>query len=156
DVKARLAALAKQREKADASKLPPVSAMDITPIPSFLENHAQPTSVMPWTIHAKATTAGYAWKNLRLAFVSAFESDGRLFYLTTEHLVVPADRVRAARLAEFKGVQLAKPGENGPHLPMVWVRWRPARVFTLHDNTVTPTEEYLQFQAHWECAAKDV
>jgi hypothetical protein len=92
---------------------------------------------------------------MRLSILSAFEAEGRNFYLTTEHFIVPADRMRAARLADFKGVELAKEGAEGEHLPMVWVRWKPARLHRLENGHAVATEHMLPFQAHAAIALKD-
>jgi len=155
DVAAHLANVEALRKKADPAKLPPASALPLLPMPSFLENRALPPNVVGWGLPKGALTNGYAWNNLRVAVMSAFEVDGRAFYLTTEHLIVPADKMRAAKLAEFAGVELAAPGAEGPHLPMMWVRWKPAKVFEVDGAAVKETAETLQFQAHASIAPKE-
>jgi len=154
DVEAHLAAVEKARNKIEESKRPPLTAVPLGPIPSFLEDHKQAPNILPYHM-PNATRLGEAWRLMRLSILNAFEYEGRNFYLTTEHFIVPADRMRAARLAEFHGVQLAKEGEAGEHLPMVWVRWKPARLHKLENGHATPTEYTLPFQAHAEVAKKD-
>ncbi len=155
NLEAHLARVAALRAKTEPDKLPPVSALPISPIPSFLEGNAAAPNVLGGTIPKGAVTIGSAWNKMRLSLLSAFESEGRLFYLTTEHRVVPADRMRAARLADFRGVELAKEGEPGEHLPMLWVRWKPARVYRLDGGKVVETEHTLPFQAHASIAGKN-
>ncbi len=153
DVAAHLAQVDAARKKApDPTKLPPLSALPVLPMPSFLENGARPPNVVGWALPKGAVTNGYAWNNLRLAIMSAFEANGRTFYLTTEHLIVPADKARAARLADFAGVELAAADAPGAHLPMMWVRWRPAKIFLVDGKETT---DVLQFQAHASIAPKE-
>jgi len=155
DVEAHLAAVEKARSKMDQTKLPPVTAVPLGPIPSFLEDHKQAPNILAYHIPQGATRLGEAWKTMRLSLLSAFDYEGRNFYLTTEHFIIPADRMRAARLADFHGVQLAKEGEAGEHLPMVWVRWKPARLHRFENGHAVATEYTLPFQAHAEIAKKD-
>src|SRR5439155_13005645 len=124
----------------DPKKVPPATALPLAEIPDFLAAHATAPTIVEWPVGEKMLRAGYAWPNMRLSFLYAFESEGRAFYLTSEHFIIPADRVRAARLAEFTGVRLAKPGEPGEHLPMMWVRWKPAKVFRLEGDDAVETE----------------
>jgi lipoprotein-anchoring transpeptidase ErfK/SrfK len=155
DVAAHVKANEALRAKMDAAKLPPVTAMPLAKIPSFLESHTNAPSVGGWAIPKSAVSAGYAWSGMRMSFLTAFEFEGRNFYLTTENYVVPADRVRAARLADFKGVELAKPGEAGEHLPMIWSRWRPPKIWKLDGDKLTDTGETMAFQAHASIAPKE-
>jgi len=144
------------RAKMDPTKLPPVTAIPLAKIPSFLEGHVNAPSVVGWVIPKGAVSAGYAFSGMRMSFLTAFESEGRNFYLTTENYVVPADRIRAARLCEFKGVELAKPGEAGEHLPMIWSRWKPPKIWKLDtDDKLTETPDVLAFQAHASIAPKE-
>jgi hypothetical protein len=53
-----------------------------------------------------------------LAVVRAFEDDGRVWLLTTDGTLVPADRTRAYRPVPFRGVAL----EGSATLPIAWVR----------------------------------
>jgi hypothetical protein len=153
DLEAHLAAVAAARAKNDP-KLPPVSALPIGPMPSFLENGALVPNVLGGKLPAGVVIAE-SWKTMRLSMLSAFESEGRLFYFTSEHFVVPADRFRAARLADFHGVDLAKEGEPGEHLPMVWVRWKPVKLHKLENGHAVLTEQTMEFQAHAQIAPKE-
>ncbi|MGZ3423981.1 MAG: L,D-transpeptidase [Polyangiales bacterium] len=154
DLDAHLAAVAAARAKGDEAKLPPVSALPIGPIPSFLENGAMVPNVLGGKL-PNGIVIAESWKTMRLSMLSAFESEGRLFYFTSEHFVVPADRFRAARLADFHGVDLAKEGEAGEHLPMVWVRWKPVKLHKLENGHAVQTEQTLEFQAHAQIAPKE-
>jgi hypothetical protein len=156
DIEAKAKNVATMYAKMDPKKVPPATALPIADIPDFLANHAQAPTIIDWPLGNEVLSAGYAWPNMRLSFLHAFESDGRAFYLTSEHFIIPADRVRAARLAEFSGVKLAKPGEPGEHLPMMWVRWKPAKVYRLEGDDAVETEVTLPFQAHSSIAEKDV
>jgi len=155
DVEAHLAAVKKLREKTPPEKLPPETALPVGPIPAFLDSHAQAPNILGGTIPSGVVEIAQAWKMMRLSLLSAFESDGRTFYLTTEHFIVPADRMRAARLADFHGVDLAAAGAAGEHLPLVWVRWKPARLHLLENGKAIAKEHLLPFQAHAGIVGKE-
>lgn len=155
DVAAHLKNAEAMRAKMDPARLPPVTAMPLSKIPSFLEGHVNAPSIVGWAIPKAAVTAGYAWAGMRLSFLAAFESEGRNFYLTSEHFVVPADRVRAARLADFKGIELAKPGEPGEHLPMIWSRWKAPKIWKLESDKLVDSGELMAFQAHFCISSKE-
>ncbi|WP_050428534.1 L,D-transpeptidase family protein [Chondromyces crocatus] len=53
-----------------------------------------------------------------LAYAEAFEALGRVWLLTPDLMVVPADRVRAVKRSQFKGVTLGQ----GLELPLAWNR----------------------------------
>lgn len=53
-----------------------------------------------------------------LAFAKAFEAQGRVWLLTPDLMLVPADRVRAIRRSTFHGVETV----NGMDLPLAWNR----------------------------------
>ncbi len=57
-----------------------------------------------------------------LSFTRSFEAEGRTWLLSTDHTLVPADRVRPFRQSEFHGVALDR--EAGPRLPIAWFRQR--------------------------------
>ena len=160
DVAAWQKTMSDLRAKTPPEKLWPEIALPIGDMPSFLQNHAQAPAILPGLAANKSARGGYAMPSVRLAFVSAFESEGRPFYLTTEHVVVPADRVRAAKLSGFHGVELAPPGQAGEHLPMAWVRFpsdkMPARVYKLDGDVLTNTDVVLAYQSHSEIAESDV
>jgi hypothetical protein len=157
DVQQHMAAIAATHAKMSAARRPPPAALPVEEIPSFLADHAIGPNLVGLHLLPDAIVAGHAWPNMRLSFLSAFEADGRTFYLTSEQFVVPADRVRAAKLCDFHGVELAAPGEAGEHLPMLWVNWRPATLWRMDaDGRTRPTKESLPVQAHAEIQAKEV
>jgi hypothetical protein len=142
--------------KKDPAKQPPRTALPVEAIPDFLSHHEIAAPVVTWNIGSMAVEAGFAWHGMRLAFTRAFEVDGRPFYLTTEHYIVPADRFRAAKLAAFEGIHLAKPAEEGVHLPLVWVRWHPAHVYQFDGSSLVDTSIELPFQFHAQLLDKDL
>jgi lipoprotein-anchoring transpeptidase ErfK/SrfK len=151
-----------QYAKMPAEKRPPPTAMPIGPMPDFLQDGAQAPVIVPWLSGKRPLMGGYAIPDTRLAFVAAFDVEGRVFYLTTENLVVPADRFRAARLADFHGVELAKEGEPGEHLPMAWARvaapiWHIEPVEgKAGELKVTATSSQIPRQGHAEVVATSV
>jgi lipoprotein-anchoring transpeptidase ErfK/SrfK len=154
DLDAHLAAWAKARAATPPEKLPPESARPIAAIPELLAAHAPSPLLGGSELHG--LLASTAWSGMRLSLLSAFrvedEGTSRLFYLTSEHYLVPADRVRAARLADFHGVDLGAPGAAGEHLPIAWVRWKPARRYREVGGRMAAVEgdPGLPLQAHVE------
>ncbi|MCU0657548.1 MAG: L,D-transpeptidase [Polyangiaceae bacterium] len=53
-----------------------------------------------------------------LAYHAAFEAEGRVWLLSPDMTVVPADRVKPFRVTRFQGVKL----DEGRQLPMAWTR----------------------------------
>lgn len=53
-----------------------------------------------------------------VAYSKAFEAEGRVWLVTSDLMLVPADRVRAVRRSTFQGVDLG----NGMELPLAWNR----------------------------------
>jgi L,D-transpeptidase-like protein len=157
DVEAHIAAIAATHAKMSPAHRPPPSALPASEPPPFLADHAVGPNFVELHLLPDAVLAGRAWPGMRLSFLSAFEGEGRLWYLTSEGFVVPADRVRAARLCDFHGVELARPGETGEHLPLLWVNWRPAPVWRMSaEGRARPSGLSLAVQAHAEIAAKEV
>jgi hypothetical protein len=150
------------RAKTPPEKLAPEFAIPVEEMPDFLANHAQAPQILPWIVGSRNVKGGYALPSTRLAFVTHFEAEGRHWYLTSEQLVVPADRFKAARTADFHGVELAPAGEKGEHLPFVWVRMpsekQPAYVYRYEgdDTRPTKTDVVLDTQWHGEIAQKDL
>ena len=94
---------------------------------------------------------------MRVSLLTAFDVGGRPFYLTTEQFLVPADRVRAARLCDFHGVELAKPDEDGLHLPFVWVNWKPVPIYRRDEHgSLNVTKAVLGAQAHAQIAKDEM
>ena len=157
DLEAHLKQFAEQRKKGPPEKLPPLSALPIEPIPPFLDGHAQAPLLLPWAPKGRVLKGSYAIYLTRLAFLSAFESDGREFYLTTEGFIAPANRIKAYRLSDFHGVELAPPGEEGAHLPVVWSRHgNPIALFRADGDKPVQLTEKLALQHYAEVAEKPV
>jgi L,D-transpeptidase catalytic domain len=152
--------IAARREQTPPDKLTPEFALPLEEMPEHLRDRAMSPAILPWLVGVKNVKGGYALPNTRLAFLTMFESEGRNFYLTTEHLIVPADRFKAARTSDFRGVELAAATEPGEHLPMVWVRLPsdkfPAPVYALEGGALTKTDVVLAQQSHFAIATEDV
>ena len=86
DVGAWQKQLASMRAKSSAANAWPETALPITPMPSFLEGHARVPATMPGYQVSHATRVGFADAGVRLAFSTAFESDGRAFPVKTRYL----------------------------------------------------------------------
>lgn len=54
-----------------------------------------------------------------LSYTAAFEAEGRTWLLSTDHTIVPADRVRPFEPSTFRGVDLH---ESDTKLPIAWMR----------------------------------
>jgi len=69
------------------------------------------------------SNAALVWKRMpagsMLSYAKAFEMHGRVWLLTPETMVVPADRVSDMKRSVFKGVQF---GETDMRLPFAWNR----------------------------------
>jgi hypothetical protein len=147
NIEERRANLMKVRDKLSEAKKWPLMAMEPGPVPSFYANGAQaPRLNNDEKYGADAVAAGHAWPTMRPSLLYAFEHEGRAFYLTSELFAIPADRMRPAKLTDFKGIELA---DGGEHLPMVFVNWKPAPLFKLENGAVKPAPgETMDFQAH--------
>lgn len=73
-----------------------------------------------------------------LSYTTAFESGGRTWLLSSDHTVVPADRVRPFTPSTFRGVDLAK-GEA--KLPIAWARVKARPRWVKTDAGVEKTSE---------------
>jgi hypothetical protein len=94
----------------------PIAATD--PVPDFFaggERHVgggvRNTAKLVWRVVPNGSMVAYA---------KAFESGGRVWLLTPDLMLVPADRVRALRRSRFHGVHLG----DGVELPLAWNRTR--------------------------------
>jgi lipoprotein-anchoring transpeptidase ErfK/SrfK len=159
DVGAWQKQLASMRAKSAPANLWPETALPIAPMPSFLEGHVRAPATMPGYEVSRATRVGFADSGVRLAFSAAFESDGRAFYLTSENVVVPADRVKAASPSDFHGIELG--GPSGEKLPIVWARYSAdtkivASIYELTSDAATKTDASLPYHAHAAVLADDV
>ncbi len=137
---------------------PPEFAIEPTSMPSFLENGAAVPALLPGLEKHVALRAGFADGTRRLALLTAFKSGERAFYLTSEHLIVPADRVQPARPSEFAGTPLAAADKDGEHLPLAWVRFQKtaATVFSFDGTIATKTETTLAYHVRTSVLPKDV
>jgi hypothetical protein len=146
---------AELRAKTEPAKRNPELAMPLEEMPPFLRDHAQAPAVLPWLTTNKSVRGSWAQFATRLAFVSAFESDGRSFYLTTEHQIVPADRVRAAAVSPFHGFEVDPQGER---LPVVWSRIPSitAWIYKLEGDAVTKLDVAVPYQGHAGVAEAEV
>jgi lipoprotein-anchoring transpeptidase ErfK/SrfK len=159
DVGAWQKQLASMRAKSSPANAWPETALPLGPMPSFLEGHARVPATMPGYEVSRATRVGFADSGVRLAFSAAFESEGRAFYLTSESVVVPADRVKAASPSDFHGIELG--GTSGEKLPIVWARYSSdtkivASVYKLTSDGATKTDASLPYHAHAAIEADDV
>lgn len=86
------------------------------------------------------------WKKMpagsMLAYSRAFAMNGRVWLLTPDTMVVPADRVSAMRRSTFRGVHL---DESDVQLPLAWNRSKQPvpKLKLLGDGTFVPTGEAL-------------
>ena len=136
-------------------------ALPLGPSPPFLEGHAQAPVILPGFGPRNAPRANWAPRDTYLAFLAAFETEGRAYYLTTEEYVVPADRIEPALPSHFHGIELAAPGEPGVHLPLVWARFPPdakvqTHVYKLADGVLAPTAVSLPYQSYAPISAPSV
>ncbi len=92
----------------------PIPATD--PVPAMFEGHARKVSGGPRNPEA------LVWRVIpngsMLAYSKAFEADGRTWLVTSDLMLVPADRVRKIRRSTFKGVMVG----DGLELPLAWNR----------------------------------
>lgn len=83
------------------------------PVPAFLLGGGSPKEP-PYDLVEQTIPLG-----AMLSYSHVFESGGRTFLLSTDHTVVPADRVRPFKMSEFHGTPL---GKDGATLPIAWMR----------------------------------
>ncbi len=96
----------------------PIEAADA--VPDFLENGGS-AKESPYDLVERTLPHGSM-----LSYTRAFRAEGRTWLLSSDHTVVPADRVWPFRPSTFHGVDLAA-GEA--KLPLAWVRERPRPAF---------------------------
>ncbi len=82
------------------------------PVPSFLLNGGSPKEA-PYDLVEQTIPLG-----AMLSYSTAFEAEGRRWLLSSDHTVVPADRVRPFRPSTFHGVAL----DDKVSLPIAWMR----------------------------------
>ncbi len=106
-------------------------------------------------LSSRALTGGRVWPGMRLSFLTAFAHDDRGYFITTEHLVVPIERMRIAKLAAFAGVELTREGEAADHLPLIWPAWKPAHVFRLGERGAVSTDYEIAVQERASISANE-
>ncbi|MBW2455152.1 MAG: L,D-transpeptidase [Deltaproteobacteria bacterium] len=90
------------------------------PVPDFIRGH-EPITGSPWNpanpkVKIVPAGSGVAW-------AKAFRAAGRVWLLTPDLLLVPADRVFPYARSSFRGIEL-----KGDHkLPLAWVRGKQAK-----------------------------
>ncbi len=102
----------------------------------LLQNHdIAATDAVPWYFErgrrrvkgGTRSAANLVWKTIpngsMLAYNRAFEMHGRVWLVTSDLTLVPADRVQPMRRSKFKGVQLT----SEVKLPIAWNRYHDAR-----------------------------
>ena len=157
DIDGRIAASEAQRMKMSDKKRWPAVAMPLSEMPSFLADHAMSPNLVEQKLVPSALTAGNAWPDMRMSLLTSFDVEGRPFYLTTEQFLVPADRVRPARLCDFHGVELAAADQPGEHLPMAWVNWKPVPIFRRDERgSLISTKQTMAVQAHASIAKDEM
>jgi lipoprotein-anchoring transpeptidase ErfK/SrfK len=72
-----------------------------------------------------------------LAFHAAFEAQGRVWLLSPDMTVVPADRMKPFRVSTFRGVKL----EGDTKLPMGWSRHDPAQKYRKGADGIAASED---------------
>ncbi len=74
-----------------------------------------------------------------VAYARAFEMDGRVWLVTPDLMLVPADRMRPFKRSKFHGVRIG----DQVKLPLAWNRtWNPVQKYTKGDNDkMVPTGE---------------
>ncbi len=96
------------------------------PVPTFLLEGGSPKEA-PYDLVEQTIPLG-----AMLSYTKVFESQGRPFLLSTDHTIVPADRVRPFRPSSFKGTELA-PGAI--ELPIAWMRVSAKKKFFQRNDT---------------------
>jgi hypothetical protein len=158
NVAEHIAAMAKVRAKlSDKKRWPEQVFATPSEMPAELASHALSPAITDIKLASGAIVGGRGWPDWRMSFLTSFDVDGRVFYLTHEHFLVPFDRVRPAKPPyEFEGVELAAPDAPGVHLPIVWVNWHdvPLYIYDESKRALLPTTEVLPLQAYAEVKAQ--
>ncbi|MBX3183799.1 MAG: L,D-transpeptidase [Polyangiaceae bacterium] len=77
-----------------------------------------------------------------VSYGRAFHAAGRVWLVTPELALVPADRVRRYRPSAFRGVRLE--GPSAPKLPLGWARLTPRPLHRLEEGGLVPTGEVAE------------
>ncbi len=95
-------------------------------------------------------------KRLGISFVQTFKSpeNDRRWLLTTDLLLMPADRVRLVRGTSFHGVELGGTGPGALNLPIVFVKKEGAKRFRFEKKHMVESDEDLPWRAALEVTPK--
>ncbi len=85
-----------------------------------------------------------------VSYSRAFEADGRVWLVTPDLTVVPADRVRPYRPSTFQGVELGK-----LELPLAWARKQPRDLYRILAGEAEPSGEQLSPEAPIELSGEE-
>ncbi|MGZ3453900.1 MAG: L,D-transpeptidase [Polyangiales bacterium] len=86
-------------------------------------------------------------KRLGVSFIETFEYENRRWLVTTDLLLMPADRVRLVRGTSFHGYELGK-GQGKLELPIVMVRKEGAKRYTFDGKRMTEDGDLAWRSAH--------
>ena len=131
NVSAKTESLARLRRKLSERKRWPEPPLPNIGPPPVLANGGMIENLAGLKLGTHALVGARSWPGMRVSFLSSFAHEERAYFITTEHMIVPVDRMRVAKLAEFHGIELAEAGKEGAHLPIVWPAWKPARLWQL-------------------------
>jgi hypothetical protein len=112
------------------------------PMPSFYADHRDiPGSPwLPGRPKVRVIPAGSGF-----AYATSFEADGRVWLVTPDLFVIPADRAFPYKRSEFHGVELG----GDVTLPLLWVRGRSApKLARTGDGAFVATGESFPYHAH--------
>jgi len=84
-------------------------------------------------------------KRLGISFVETFVANDRRWLLTTDLLLMPADRVRLVRGTSFHGVELGE-GEGKLQLPIVFVKKEGAKKYTFEKKKMVAMDGELPWR----------
>ncbi len=129
NVSVKTESLARLRRKLSERKRWPEPPLPTNGPPAPLGSGGALENLAGIKLSKQALVAARSWPGMRISFLGIFAHEERAYFITTEHLIVPADRMRIAKLTEFHGIELAEAGRDGVHLPIVWPAWKPARLW---------------------------
>ncbi len=131
NVSVKTESLARLRRKLSERKRWPEPSLPDNGPPTVLANGGMLENLAGFKLNRQALVGAKSWPGMRVSFLGTFAHEGRAYFITTEHMIVPVDRMRIAKLAEFHGIELAEAGKEGVHLPIVWPAWKPARLWQM-------------------------
>ena len=89
-------------------------------------------------------------KRLGISFVASFKAGARRWLLTTDLLLMPADRVRLVRGTAFHGVELGGTGPDALELPIIFVKKEGAKRYRFEKKKMVASDDPLP----WRVALK--